>query len=594
MASVLVSPPLQVFYDDNGKPLDAGYIYIGEPNQNPETNPKSVYWDSLLTQPVAQPIRTVHGFPSNNGSPAAIYIDGQYSITLRDKKGAFVTTSPYNYGVDPNAVNGSATRYPFTGDGTTIDFVLGETPSTEESICAFVSGAYQETSTYTLSGATVTFSEAPPENVTVEVIVLRAPSVSAATDASAVTYTPSGVGAVERTVQSRLRDRSAVTDFGTVAGAADSATAIQASIDDGAISWFPSGTWNASSITVSSSGTFFEADWDADFNFTFDAPLRKGTLFTFGGDYLPTLGQLGHPAPNKGNPWQNALTVVRGTNTQPDTTALYARTAQYIEMHTSKTHTANQSSWGNPFKTPALTVEMQTHGAFEGEGNGAAFRAYSTDPPASATASKRNLVGVSAVGQSNTGTGNAAWSVWGANFIAAQTSGNAPNNCIGIEVDVVHVSDATSGVGPSVGNNFTGYWAQADGDGVFSTAAFFASRTARSSGWNYVFYSTAICRNWMIYVSNPSAGGQGIYTETSGAAVTALEATTEGYNTTAGNGPNGLSVKSRNSGVVQSNFVVTSNANNPVNVRVGGSLKQVTQGAADSGGTGFRLLRVAN
>lgn len=33
---------------------------------------------------------------------------------------------------------------------------------------------------------------------------------------------------------------------------------------------------------------------------------------------------------------------------------------------------------------------------------------------------------------------------------------------------------------------------------------------------------------------------------------------------------------------------------NPLSVRVGGSLKQVTQGAADSGGTGFRVLRVPN
>lgn len=593
MAS-LVSPPLQVFYDADGTPLDAGYVYIGEPNQNPETNPKAVYWDSLLTQRAAQPIRTVHGFPSNNGALSPIYIDGQYSITLRDKKRAFVTTSPYNFGVDPNAVNGSATRYPFTGDGSTVTFTLGEAPSSEEATWVFISGVYQETSTYSISGATLTFTTAPPNLVSIEVIVLRPPVLSAATDAAAVSYTPSGVGAVARLVQGRLRDRGAVTDFGGIAGALDSATAIQASIDDGGVSWFPSGTWNASSITVSSGGTFFEADWDADLTFTFDAPMRKGTLFAYGGDILPTLGQLGHPAPNKGNPWQNALTVVRGTNTQPDTTALYARTAAYIEMHTSKVHTVNQSSWGNPFKTPAVTVEMQTHGAFEGEGNGGAFRAYSTDPPASATASKRNLVGVSAVGQSNTGTGNAAWSVWGANFVAAQTSGNAPNNCIGIEVDIIHVSDATSGVGPSVGNNFTGYWAQADGDGVFSTAAFYASRSTRSSGWNYGFYATVACRNWMIYLENKAAGGQGIYVETSGAAANALVATTEGYDTLSGNGPNGLSVRSQNSGVVQSNFVVTSNATNPVNVRVGGSLKQVTQGAADSGGTGFRLLRVAN
>jgi hypothetical protein len=98
----------------------------------------------------------------------------------------------------------------------------------------------------------------------------------------------------------------------------------------------------------------------------------------------------------------------------------------------------------------------------------------------------------------------------------------------------------------------------------------------------------------MVYLENTAAGGQGIYTQTAGAAVTALETTTEGYNTTSGNGPNGLVVKSKNSGVVQSNMVVTSNASNPVNIMVGGSLKQVLAGAADSGGAGYKVLRVLN
>lgn len=44
----------------------------------------------------------------------------------------------------------------------------------------------------------------------------------------------------------------------------------------------------------------------------------------------------------------------------------------------------------------------------------------------------------------------------------------------------------------------------------------------------------------------------------------------------------------------QAQFRVSNDANNPIEITVGGGTKQVTVGAADSGGTGFRLLRVAN
>ena len=596
MTALQVAPPYPIFTDANGLPLDNGFVYIGEPKLNPETNPKAVYWDSALTQQVAQPIRTVNGYPSNAGSPAIVYANGQYSITIRSQSGALITYTPVNYGVETSTANGAATPYNFTGDGSTVSFALGEVPSSEDHTWVFLSGVYQNKTTYAISGLTLTFSTAPPNGVEIEVMVLRPPSMTATTDASAVSYTPEGADAVVRTVQSRLRDRGgAETDFGGVAGAVDSSTAVQAAIDAGGLVWLPSGAWNAASVTPAATSVF-TADTDTTISFTFDNPLVKGNRFTFGGDYEPTLGQLGHPAPNKGNSWQNALQVTRGTQTAPDSTNLYARTAAYIEMHTSKVHSASQSSWGNPYMTPALTVENQAHTTFQGALAGAAFRAYSTEVPAGATPPLASLVGIYAIGQTNTGAGNNNYSVWGANFIAAETTGNPASGCVGIEVDLVHSNGATSGAGPSPGNNYTGYWAQSDAQGVYSTAAFYSSRTASSLGWNYHFYSTTAARNWAIYLVNPSTvtAASGIHIQTAAAAGTALEASTAGYNTTSGNGPNVMSLKSRASGVSQTQMVVTSNASNPVNIRVGGGLETVLVGAADSGGVGFRMLRVAN
>jgi hypothetical protein len=96
-----LAPPYPIFTDKNGDPLDAGYLYFGEPNLNPETNPIQVYYDRGLTQPVAQPVRTSNGYIMRNGSPALIYADSQFSVTVRNKNNELVIYSPVGFGVTP-------------------------------------------------------------------------------------------------------------------------------------------------------------------------------------------------------------------------------------------------------------------------------------------------------------------------------------------------------------------------------------------------------------------------------------------------------------------------------------------------------------
>jgi hypothetical protein len=84
-----VSKPYELFYDNSGDPLENGYIYIGEVNQNPITNPITVYWDVNGLYPAAQPIRTLAGYPSRNGSPGKLFVnlntDNDYSILIQNK-----------------------------------------------------------------------------------------------------------------------------------------------------------------------------------------------------------------------------------------------------------------------------------------------------------------------------------------------------------------------------------------------------------------------------------------------------------------------------------------------------------------------------
>lgn len=86
--------PYSQFADLNGNPLENGYINIGTANLNPIVNPITVYWDSALTQPAAQPLRTINGYVVRNGTIANVYSAAAYSLTVRDKKGRLVYYFP--------------------------------------------------------------------------------------------------------------------------------------------------------------------------------------------------------------------------------------------------------------------------------------------------------------------------------------------------------------------------------------------------------------------------------------------------------------------------------------------------------------------
>jgi len=121
--AVKITQKYELFKDVDGDPLENGYIYIGTAGLNPETSPITVYFDEALTLPASQPLRTSGGYVQNAGTPANIYIDSDYSITVRNKNETLIYTSLSN-----NAEAGLSSSVDTIGDLIGLD----EATTTEE------------------------------------------------------------------------------------------------------------------------------------------------------------------------------------------------------------------------------------------------------------------------------------------------------------------------------------------------------------------------------------------------------------------------------------------------------------------------------
>jgi len=118
MSALSIQVPFPVFQGRDGQPLENGYVWIGEPNLNAQTNPVTVYFDAALTIPAPQPLRTLNGYVSRAGTPAQVYVDGvNFSILVQDSKGSMVYNFPQGTGISPDA--SGVNFYPPGGGGVT-------------------------------------------------------------------------------------------------------------------------------------------------------------------------------------------------------------------------------------------------------------------------------------------------------------------------------------------------------------------------------------------------------------------------------------------------------------------------------------------
>lgn len=86
--TVRLDNPFPLFMDAEGDPLHNGYVYMGEPGQDPETHPLPTFWDEGLTIAAEQPFRTRGGYIVDGANPGFVFAAGDdYSIRVRDAAG---------------------------------------------------------------------------------------------------------------------------------------------------------------------------------------------------------------------------------------------------------------------------------------------------------------------------------------------------------------------------------------------------------------------------------------------------------------------------------------------------------------------------
>ncbi len=162
MSALSIQPPYPAFAGSDGLPLENGYIWIGSPNLDPQTNPIAVFWDQAMSIPAPQPIRTLNGYPMYQGTPARFYVATDYSIRVQNCKGIAVFTS---LGGNAGSGSGIVAGNP-TGTGSQTIFPISSEPSS-----IYINGVYQFKNTYSYSGGNVVFSEAPPFTSKIEFLL---------------------------------------------------------------------------------------------------------------------------------------------------------------------------------------------------------------------------------------------------------------------------------------------------------------------------------------------------------------------------------------------------------------------------------------
>jgi parallel beta-helix repeat protein len=189
-------------------------------------------------------------------------------------------------------VGANFTNNTFTGNGSQTAFTTTVEAGSKNNAQVYIDGVYQLKSSFSVSANTLTFTEAPPLNSQIEIIIGNA-IANLDGDSGNVNYNQGGTGAQTRTVENKLQEFVSVKDFGAVGnGVADDTAAIQAAIDavgsaGGGSVYVPVGTYKlTSSLTVTNDYVSIIGDGSSASILLGNNPVNWIIKFNANADYM--------------------------------------------------------------------------------------------------------------------------------------------------------------------------------------------------------------------------------------------------------------------------------------------------------------------
>jgi hypothetical protein len=143
------------FFTNTGAVLTGGKLYTYLAGT---TTPATSYTTSAGTTARTNPVVLDSAGRVPGGGEIWI-LPVSYKFILRDSNDVLIATYDNVFGVGATAVQN------YTGDGTTVGFAVSGNV-----VAVYINGVYQNRNTYSVTGGTLTFTQAPPFTSLIEIL----------------------------------------------------------------------------------------------------------------------------------------------------------------------------------------------------------------------------------------------------------------------------------------------------------------------------------------------------------------------------------------------------------------------------------------
>lgn len=154
------------FFDNNGVPLAGGKLYTYAAGT---TTPQTTYSDISGSTPNANPIILDSAGRISGSSEVWLTNGVAYKFVLKTSADVQIWSADNVSGINDFS-SLTLIIYNATGTGSNVTFTLASAPLSENTTQVYINGVYQQKNTYSVAGAVLTFSQAPPFTSTIEVI----------------------------------------------------------------------------------------------------------------------------------------------------------------------------------------------------------------------------------------------------------------------------------------------------------------------------------------------------------------------------------------------------------------------------------------